>query len=432
MKRGLQMKRTWVAGLTGALFIFGLLLPASTPAAADKILLGYAETLSGEQAKAGALSSWGVKASVKWINDVQGGVKIGGKKVPLEVKLYDNESKKEGATSLIERLVTVDKADAIIAPYTAGLTMAGAPIAEKYRKVYLSHGGSSNRIFEQGFRYAVLLVTPASDFQVGALDMFHKVDPKAKKIALVFEDDEFARMAYQGAEEHAKKLGYEVVFKRTYPNNVTDLTPLLSDLKGSKPDLILGGGHFADGQLFTRQLADLDINVKGFSLIVAVTLPAFYEALGAKAEGVVGPAQWEFGVKYNPEEAKKAGQEWYGPTNEEWVKLVKGFSGAENPNYHAAEAGAAPLIYARAVELANSLDSDKVRDALSKLNLMTYFGGFKIDGKTGLQTGHSMVTVQWQNEKRIIVWPPEAATDKLYYPMPTFAEKAGGKKATAK
>jgi branched-chain amino acid transport system substrate-binding protein len=308
--------------------------------------------------------------------------------------------------------------------------MAGAPIAERYRKVYLSHGGSSNRIFEQGFQYAVLLVTPASDFQVGALEMFQKLDPKAKKLALVFEDDEFARMAYQGAETHARKLGYEIVFKRTYPNNVTDLTPLLSDLKASRPDLILGGGHFADGQLFTRQMADLDINVKGFSLIVAVTLPAFYEALGNKAEGVVGPAQWEYGVKYSPDEARKVGMEWYGPSNDEWVKLTKGFSGGESPNYHAAEAGAAPLIYARAVELAGSVDSDKVREALGKLNLMTYFGGFKIDPMTGLQRGHSMVTVQWQNGKRVIVWPPEAATDRPSYPMPTIAEKAAGKKAT--
>jgi len=422
------MRKTSLAIIAGFIFVVALFLPASTPAA-DKVLLGYAETLSGEHSKAGAQSSWGVKASVKWINDVQGGVNIGGKKVPLEYKLYDNESKKEGAISLIERSVTVDKADAIIAPYSAGLTMAGAPIAEKYRKVYLSHGGSSNRIFEQGFRYAVLLVTPASDFQVGALEMFHKADPKAKAIALVFEDDEFARMAYGGTENHAKKLGYDIVFKRSYPNQVTDLTPVLSDLKASKPDLILGGGHFADGQLFARQMADLDINVKGFSLIVAVTLPAFYEALGAKAEGIAGPAQWELGVKYNPGEAKKAGMEWYGPTNEEWVKLVKGFSGAENPNYHAAEAGAAPLVYAKAVELANSVDSDKVREALNKLNLMTYFGGFKIDAKTGLQTGHTMVTVQWQNGKRVIVWPPEAATGKLYYPMPTFSDKAKGKKA---
>ncbi len=169
--------------------------------------------------------------------------------------------------------------------------------------------------------------------------------------------------------------------------------------------------------------------MKAFSLMVAATLPAFYQALGAKAEGVAGPAQWEFGAKYSPEEAKKAGIEWYGPTNDWWVKAAKEFSGGEDPDYHAAGGGVVPLVYARAVEVANSVDPDKVRAAFNKLHLMTFFGDFKIDPETGLQTAHSMVSVQWQNGKKVIVWPQAAATGKLYYPMPTFAERAKGKKA---
>jgi uncharacterized protein YheU (UPF0270 family) len=46
-----------------------------------------------------------------------------------------------------------------------------------------------------------------------------------------------------------------------------------------------------------------------------------------------------------------------------------------------------------------------------------------------MQVGHTMVDVQWQNGERVIVWPEEAQTGKVYYPMPTFAEKAKGKKA---
>ncbi len=86
-------------------------------------------------------------------------------------------------------------------------------------------------------------------------------------------------------------------------------------------------------------------------------------------------------------------------------------------------------MFARAVEVANSVDSDKVRAAFNKLHLMTFFGDLKIDPTTGLQTAHSMVTVQWQGGKKVIVWPPSAATGKLYYPMPTFAERAKGEKA---
>jgi branched-chain amino acid transport system substrate-binding protein len=98
------------------------------------------------------------------------------------------------------------------------------------------------------------------------------------------------------------------------------------------------------------------------------------------------------------------------------------------PDYHAAEAGAAVLSYVLAVEKANSVDTTKVRKALGDLKFMSFYGGWDIDD-TGLQIGHSMVDVQWQGGKRIIVWPPAAQTGRLAYPMPTFAEKAKGKKA---
>ena len=422
------MKSRYVVGIIGFIVVVGFLLPSAAPAV-DKLIIGHPACLSGKFAKSGAQCAWGIKASIKWINEVNGGVKIGGKKVPIDYKPYDCESRKEGVTSLIERLITVDKVHAILGAYSSGLTLTGAPVAERYGKVYLSHMGASERIFRQGFEFAVQCLSPAGDYQTGALEMLRSHDQRVKRLALVFEDSEFARMVLVGATRKAEDLGFDIVFNRTYPGAVTDMTPLLSDLKATKAELIVGGGHFPDGQLLSRQLADLDINVKGYSLMVAATLPAFYKALGSKAEGVAGPAQWEFGAKYSPQAAKKVGLEWYGPTNEQWIEFARGFSGGEDPDYHAAGAGAAPLALARAVEIANSVDSDKVREAFNNLHFMTFFGDFKIDPETGLQTAHSMVTVQWQGGKKVIVWPPSAATGKLYYPLPTFAERAKGKKA---
>jgi branched-chain amino acid transport system substrate-binding protein len=417
----------------GVLFmVLSVFLFVSNAFAVDKVLLGHPACLSGKLSKEGSQASWGVKACVKWINEVNGGIMIGGKKVPLVYKAYDCETKKEMVTSLIGRIATVDKVNGIIAPYSSGLTLTGAAVAEKYGIPYFSQGGASNRIFEQGFQYAVQVLSPATLYQDGALEMIRGYDPDAKRLALVFQDSEFARMVLLGAANKATQLGFRIVFNRTYPTNVTDMTPLLSDLKATKPEIIIGGGHFPDGQLMARQLADLDINAKAVSMIVAVTLPAFYKALGAKAEGMVGPAQWEFGVKYSPEAAKKKGEPWYGPTNEQFEKFVKEFSGGTVPDYHAAEAGQAPLVFAKAVETANSVDPDKIRDACNQLEFMSFFGDFKIDPKTGLNTKHSMVTVQWQGGKKVIVWPPSAAQGKLYYPMPTFAQKAEGTLAVPK
>jgi len=402
------------------LFLFTTDVLAAQP---DKLVIGHPACLSGKYAKAGEQAIGGIKACIEWVNRVYGGVTVAGKKVPLQYKYYDCESKKEPVTSLIERLITVDKVNVVFSAYSSGLTLAGAPVAERYNMLYMDHGGASDRIFQQGFQYIVQTIGPGSKYHVGTLNMLDHFDPQADKVALAYEDSEFARMTMAGAEKHAKKLGKKIVFKRTYPKGVTDLTPLLSDMKARKPDIVLGGGHYEDGQLFTRQMADLDINVKGLSLVASVTLPAYYKALGGRlAEGVMGPSHWEYGVTYSPEGAMKVGLDWIGPSQDEFVSLFKKALGKDMiPEYHAAEAGAQVLAYVKAVENINSVDQDKVRAALGKLRFMSFYGGWDIDDTTGMQIGHSMVDMQWQEGgKRIIVWPLEAATGKLIYPKPKF------------
>lgn len=413
--------------------VFGLFLSTNALAApTDKLVIGHPACLSGKYAKAGEQAIGGIKACIDWVNNVYVGALIGGKRIPLEYKYYDCESKKEAVTSLIGRLITVDKVNVVFSAYSSGLTLRGAPITESHKMLYMDHGGANNKIFRQGFRYIIQTIGPASSYHEGTLNMIHHFDPKAKKVALAYEDSEFAKMVMIGAEKHAKKLGFKIVFKRTYPKGVSDLTPLLSALKATKPDFIIGGGHFEDGQLFNRQMADLDIDVNALSLIAAATLPAFYKALTSMAEGVMGPSHWEYGVKYSAQEAKKVRLPWIGPSQDEFVSLFKKALGKDiTPDYHAAEAGAQVLAYVLAVEKANSIDPGKVRAALGKLKFMSFYGGWDVDD-TGLQVGHSMVDVQWQDGKRFIVWPLEAKTGKLYYPMPTFAEKAKGKVAVPK
>ncbi len=404
--------------------------PTPAPSLPEKILIGGTLSLSGKYSKEGQMSLWGIQAAVKWVNDVHGGVDIGGKKVKIEFKYYDDESKKETVQSLVERLITSDKAKFLLAPYSSGLTLAGAPIADKHGVLYMSHGGASDRIFEQGYAYVVQTLSPASEYMVPFLDMVKAIDPSAKTIAMVYEDSEFSKAVFAGARKHAEELGFEVVLDKTYPKNPTDLTPLLSEVKAAKPDVIIGGGHFADGQLLTSQMADLKVDAKAIAILVAPALPAYYEALKTKAEGICAPGQWEIGAKYSPEVAKKAGEDYFGPTQDEFISLFKEFAGKDvNPSYHAAEAAAAILAYAKAIEEAKSLDVDTVRKTMNNLHFMTFFGDWKIDPKTGKQVGHKMVIFQWQGGEKKIVWPESAANAEPYYPIPTWDEKAQGKLA---
>ena len=85
----------------------------------------------------------------------------------------------------------------------------------------------------------------------------------------------------------------------------------------------------------------------------------------------------------------------------------------------AAEAGASVLAVVLAMEKADSVDSPAVRDSLDALTFMSFYGSWDVD-ETGLQVGHSMVDVQWQDGERKIVWPPEAKTAELRCPKKPF------------
>ncbi len=396
----------------------------------ETLYFGAPISLTGKYSKEGQMSLWGMQVAAKWINEVHGGIKVGNKIYRVEIKYYDDESNKEKISGIIERLAVQDGVKFMLAPYSSGLTLAAAPVAEKYGVLMNSHGGASDYIFEQGYYYVVQTLSPASKYQTGFLEMIKNIDPDAKRVAMIYEDTEFSRSVFRAAKEYAEANGFEVVFDKTYPKGVQDLSPILNELKATNPDIIIGGGHFADGQLLTSQLAELKINVKAISILVAPALPKYYDALGTKAEGICAPAQWEVGVTYGPEAAKKLGMDYYGPTQDEFLKLFKEVSGSdEKPSYHAAEGAAAVLSYAYAIEKAQSLEPEKVREAMNNIEFMSLYGVWKIDPETGKQIGHDMVIIQWQGGTKKIIWPEAAANSDPYYPIPTWEEKEQGKLA---
>lgn len=390
-----------------------------TPALPEKIVIGFTVSLSGRYAEEGTMGYYGILAMVDWINNIYGGVHIGGKKIPIEIKYYDDQSSKDLVVSLYERLITADKVHFLLGPYSSPLVFAAAPVAEKHKMVLVNWGGASDLINQQGYKYVVTIWTQASGYQASVVEMLAKIGPTVKKIAILYAEDEFNRMVAKGAKEVAEKLGLTVVYYKGFPPGITDFGPMLPGLKAAEPDAIIAGTHYANGLLLAKQLAEARIDAKLISLTVAPCIPEFYRALGTLAEGVICPSQWEPGVKYKPD---------FGPTPQEFHIAYLAKRGAP-PSYHGASAAAALLLLVKAIEIAQSLDQDAVREAFNKMELTTFFGEFKIDPQTGYQLGHKMVLGQWQGGIFKVVWPSEIAESKLYYPIPTWSEKIAGKKA---
>jgi branched-chain amino acid transport system substrate-binding protein len=384
--------------------------------AGEPILLGGPMALTGPYAAEGEQCVWGANTAIDWINDVHGGVLVGGVRRPLEYVQSDDTSVATEVETITQQYCDNANVAFILAPYSTGLTLAAVPITEACDKLLLVPAGAAESIFADNPEWVVQVVTPGGSWHRGFLDLIVDV-AEPGDLALAYEDDPFADSVHGPAATYAADLGFTIVFDTTYPAGAldADLDTYVSDLAATNPDVILGGGHFLDGNALTRVLADQGVEPQALSLLVAASRPDYYETVDAcpdpcdyanhPGEGVSAPAQWVLGVTYNQADTEEAGMAWFGPSQEEFLELFHATAGADNePSQSAGGYAAAILALAMAIELADSLDTTEVRAALGDLEVVTLYGAFDVD-ETGLQVGHEMVDVQWQEGEMVIVSP---------------------------
>ncbi|NLF66067.1 MAG: ABC transporter substrate-binding protein [Chloroflexi bacterium] len=396
---------------------------AETAAGTTEAVIGFTASQTGNLTVESTNQINGLNLCMAQIEEAGGIPLADGTRVTFSSVYYDDESNTDRVQELYTRLATEDNADFLISPYSSGLADAAAVISEQYGKVMITTGAASDTTYQKGFSNVFQAYTPASRYLTGALDLLGVEDPDARKIAIIYENTQFSTDVAAAAQAYAQELGYEIVLYEGYDTNTTDFAPFINRIVDSAPDAILGGGHFQDGSTFVKQLHEKNVDVKMVVLLVAPPEPSFAE-LGEAAIGVIGPSQWEPQADFNPEAASEAGMEFYGPSSGEFTEMFVAEYG-EDPSYHAAGGYVACLLLQKAIEDAGSLDSSAVRDALDAMDVVTFFGHMQFDTSPenhGLQTGHSMVYIQWQEKDgelvKEVVWPAEGATAETLYPLP--------------
>jgi branched-chain amino acid transport system substrate-binding protein len=384
------------------------------PAAAEQTaIIGFTASLTGSLNVESTRQKNGLQLWMDQVN-AAGGVKLAdGSVVKFEAKSYDDESNKDRVQELYTKLVTEDKANFLISPYSSGLADASAVIAEQYEKIMITTGAASDGTYKKGYTLVYQAYTPASHYLTGALDLLASLDANAKKIAIVHENDKFSTDVATALEAYATEKGYTIALKEGYDTGTTDFAPIINKIP-TDVDAVMGGGHFADGQQFAKAMFDKGITAKFISLLVAPPEPTFAE-IGDAALGIIGPSQWEPLAAFTPD---------YGPTGQEFLDAYKAAYG-EDPSYHAAGGYVAALTLQKAIETAGSLDTQAVKAALDGLDMMTFYGRVKFDTSAeshGLQVGHDMVYIQWQRDAsgalvKQVVWPAAGTTAPAVFPL---------------
>lgn len=395
---------------------------AAEPAAqaVKNVVIGFTASQTGKLNVEGIRQVNGLNLWMEQVN-AAGGVKLAdGSVVKFAAKFYDDESKKERVQELYTKLINEDKADFLISPYSSGLTDAAAVIAQQYKRIMITCGAASDSTYKKGYTLVYQTYTPASRYLTGAIDLLAKLDPKAKKVAIVHEKDKFSTDVVNALKAYAESKGYQVVLFEGYESGTTDFAPFINKIPAGV-DAVMGGGHFADTSTFAKQLFEKGMKTKMVALLVAPPEDKFAE-LGDAAYAIIGPSQWEPQVKYAPDSAKAMGIEYFGTSVADFTKDYKA-KFKEEPTYHSAGGYVAGLLLEKAIAMAGSTDTEKVKAALDKLDILTFYGHIKFDTAKahGLQLGHDMVYIQWQRDaqKKLVkqvVWPEAAATAKpLFY-----------------
>jgi branched-chain amino acid transport system substrate-binding protein len=381
-----------------SVFVIG----ASSPSLAQQpIRIGASMALTGKYALQGGYARDGYQLCQKHVN-AQGGV-LGR---PIEFVIRDDVSDEKTAIRVYEKLITEDRVDAVLGPYSSPITDAVADVTEKHRKLMIAAMAGTTSLWEKGRKNLIMVISSVELTPEGFIDLAARFG--LKTIAVLNEDGLVAKAAAKGAAELARKKNLDVVFSETYPKGTTDFSPLLNKVKAARPDAFVIGSQIFDELItMTRQMREIDLNVKMLSSLPYGGLPDYQKRLDKAAEFVYSSTFWELSLPY--------------PGNREFVTAYeKDFNRA--PALQAANAYAGCQLFAEAARRAGSVDSDKLRDAVLKLRTKTILGDFAVDER-GFQVAHKSVTTQWQDSKQVIIWPDDVAAGKPRFPTPPWTAR---------
>ena len=380
------------------------------------IKAGIPVSLTGQYRTQGRQALAGLQA---WAEDVNraGGIAVGRHRSRVELVHYDDASLADSAAAATRKLLIDDRVDLLFGPYSGGLARAAADVAAQEGQVLWNQGGAAEAIYQPGHR-VVGILSGAREYLSAVPGLLKQADPSASAFGIVrCSTGAFPRQVSDGLESAALALGFTKAINLEFPPEQTDFAGMVRRLADRQPDLLLVVGRIRHDIALAKALVSgwVGGGKPKVAAVVAAPIGRFREELGNDVEGFLGPSQWE---APDSETRSQAPADYFGPTPFQALSaLTRAAKAAGVPvDYPMAQAYAAGLVAQRCVEEAGSLAPDALWGTATRLDFHTFFGRFKIDPDTGRQVGRSVLLAQWQQGRKVVIWPPQQAQGKLFIP----------------
>jgi branched-chain amino acid transport system substrate-binding protein len=356
-------KKVWigvvivVAAVAVALMIMQPWVPSSR-----SINFGATFPLTGEVASYGQKAKRGIEMAVAERN-AKGGLL--GKQVAVDFQ--DDRNDKKEAVSIMTKFATIDKAPVVFGSAGSGVSLAIAPLANRYQVILISPVSSSSQLSTEGGDF-FFRTCPADDLQAKVLSKW-VFDSGAKRVAVVYTNNSWGKPLAEGFQKKFEALGGQVINAEGVQESTADFRTIIAKLKGMENlNAVVSPTYPKEGGIFVRQAKELGLSVPLYGGDNWGS-PEFRNVAGDAAESVFYTA---------PSDSTS-------PAFKAFAKEYKAKYG-EEPDVFGAYAYDAAMAIFRAVEAANATDSAKAREALLKVSFPGVSGDVAFRANGDLQS----------------------------------------------
>src|SRR3954452_4436548 len=405
-----------LAGTAVAIMAAGAWLAGpATAQTKEPIKIGFGMSLTGPLAANGKQALLGMNI---WEEETNAKGGLLGR--PGKLIYYDDQSNPSTVPGIYTKLIDVDKVELVVGGYATNMNAPAMPVVMQKGKTYISlFALDVNDEFKYPKYFSVLPTGPdtKASFTEGVFEMALKQNPKPTTVALAAEDAEFSRNACEGARENVKKFNLKIAYDKTYPPATTDFAPIVRALQASNADIVIICSYPLSSVGIVQTINELNYKPKLIGgAMVGLQATVFKQRLGAKLNGIVNYETWV------PSEKLMAPARGFFDK----YQARAGAEGVDPLGYYLGGWGYAYLsALEQAINVAKSIEDDKVADAFRKTTFKTIMGDWSY-GPGGEWTKSGMMQVQYHDIKEGETWkgmnyqtvltPADQKTGTLIYP----------------
>jgi branched-chain amino acid transport system substrate-binding protein len=350
-----------------------LALGGAAPAAGEELKVGAIGTLSGGGTEWGLALQRGMTIAVDEINGA-GGVKVGGKAYTIKMIMYDDQYTAQGGTTAATRLVNVDAVKYIIGPVGSPPVLGTIAVTNPAKVIVLANGYSP-KIMTPESKYNFRIQLPTDLFAPSVARWLRQTYPQAKRVGIISPNDAVGQTLAPLHVTAYNASGFDVIFDEKYDRGLKDFGPLITRMMARGVEIFeLDGNAPGEAGLMVKQARQL--GYKG--VIIQTGGPGLEEIIRVAGPFAEGFLSYDL---FDPSDASVQG----------YVKGYRAKYDGPIPGISVMYYNATRILH-EAFKKANSVEVEKVREALEKLDgAPTIFGPVRWTGQEQYGIRHQLL-----------------------------------------